>query len=68
MGQLEYLAKTAPSGQLSVLRNSDQERAPRSHSDGTGMPIEDSSSLAAALGSIMLSLSIDGNWTPRLRA
>lgn len=68
MGQLEYLAKTATAGRLSVLRNSDQERAPRPHSDGTGMPLEDSSSLAATLGSIMLSLSIDGNRTPRLGA
>lgn len=65
MGRVAYLTPTASAEQLSVRRKSDQGSTPGPRSDDPEMPLEGSISLAAVLGSIMLSLSVEGTRTHR---
>lgn len=67
MGQVAYLAEAASADQPSVRRKSDQGKTPGPESDGLEMPLEGSISLATVLGSIMLSLGVDGVRTYRAR-
>ncbi|MGO2521486.1 MAG: hypothetical protein ACTH8F_15305 [Microbacterium sp.] len=65
MGQVAYLREAASADQPSVRRKPDHGKALGSESDEPEMPLEGSISLAAVLGSIMLSLNADGVRTYR---
>lgn len=59
MGSVTSLTKAGAAGQRAARRRSDQRETAGPPSDGSGMQLDGSISLAAALGSIMLSLGVD---------
>lgn len=65
MGSVITLTKAGAAGQRAARRGSDDRKTAQPPSDGSGLPLEGSISLAAALGSIMLSLDADRTRTHR---
>jgi hypothetical protein len=65
MGSVTSPTKAGAAGPPAAPLRSDQRKTARPSSDGSDTPPEGSICLAAALGSIMLSLDADRTWTHR---